>query len=169
VALPNPGMAFSPFDILTAEEMNNLVENIEALADGTGLNDNIVTSNKLNLGQSGVSGNVTTTTSTTYIAAGLSVTVNVGSSGMVLVGIGANLSNSGGNETRMAWSATGANTIVATNINAISTVGTNNTSLGRVWLLTGLSSGSTVFTLNKSVSGGTGSYGGQPNIFAVPF
>ena len=33
--LPNQGMVFTPFDILTAEEQNQLVENIESLADGT--------------------------------------------------------------------------------------------------------------------------------------
>lgn len=38
MALPNPTMSFSPFAILTAEEMNNLVENIESLADGSGFN-----------------------------------------------------------------------------------------------------------------------------------
>ena len=37
MSLPNPSMSFSPFAILTAEEMNNLVENIEALAAGTGI------------------------------------------------------------------------------------------------------------------------------------
>lgn len=42
MALPNLAMAFSPFAILTAEEMNDLVENIESLAAGTGLNDNAV-------------------------------------------------------------------------------------------------------------------------------
>lgn len=31
MALPNPSMSFSPFAILTAEEMNDLVENINAL------------------------------------------------------------------------------------------------------------------------------------------
>lgn len=36
MALPNPSMSFSPFAILTAEEMNDLVENIESLSDGTG-------------------------------------------------------------------------------------------------------------------------------------
>ena len=36
MALPNPSMAFTPFDILLAEELNDLVENIESLADGTG-------------------------------------------------------------------------------------------------------------------------------------
>lgn len=40
-------MSFTPFDILTAEEMNNLVENIEALAAGTGLNDSVITSAKI--------------------------------------------------------------------------------------------------------------------------
>ena len=35
--LPNPGMSFSPFAILTAEELNDLVENIEALSTGSGL------------------------------------------------------------------------------------------------------------------------------------
>lgn len=29
MSLPNPSMSFTPFDILTAEEQNNLVENIE--------------------------------------------------------------------------------------------------------------------------------------------
>jgi hypothetical protein len=36
MSLPNPSMSFTPFDILTAEELNDLVENIEALSDGTG-------------------------------------------------------------------------------------------------------------------------------------
>lgn len=35
MALPNPSMSFTPFDILTAAEMNDLVENIEALANWT--------------------------------------------------------------------------------------------------------------------------------------
>lgn len=35
MALPNPGMSFTPFDPLPAASLNDLVENIEALADGT--------------------------------------------------------------------------------------------------------------------------------------
>lgn len=35
-------MSFSPFAILTAEEMNDLVENIESLADGTGFDTGAV-------------------------------------------------------------------------------------------------------------------------------
>ena len=41
MALPNIGMSFSPFAILTADEMNNLVENIDALAAGTGFTSDI--------------------------------------------------------------------------------------------------------------------------------
>lgn len=37
--LPNQNMTFSPFAILTAEELNDLVENIESLADGSGIGD----------------------------------------------------------------------------------------------------------------------------------
>lgn len=47
--LPNPGMSFSPFAILTAEEQNQLVANIESLATGSGIGDGAVTANKLNL------------------------------------------------------------------------------------------------------------------------
>jgi hypothetical protein len=50
MALPNPSMSFTPFDILTAEEMNDLVENIEALAAGTGLNTDAITTVKIDDG-----------------------------------------------------------------------------------------------------------------------
>lgn len=36
MSLPNPGMSFTPFAVLPASELNDIVENIEALADGTG-------------------------------------------------------------------------------------------------------------------------------------
>ena len=42
MALPNPSMSFTPFDILTAAEMNDLVENIEALAAGTAFAANAI-------------------------------------------------------------------------------------------------------------------------------
>lgn len=35
--LPNAGMSFTPFDSLPASDLNDLVENIEALSDGTGI------------------------------------------------------------------------------------------------------------------------------------
>ena len=47
MSLPNPSMSFSPFAILTAEEMNELAENDQALAAGTGLDNNAVTTAKI--------------------------------------------------------------------------------------------------------------------------
>lgn len=47
MSLPNPGMSFTPFDPLPASDLNDLVENIEALAAGTGLNDLAVITAKL--------------------------------------------------------------------------------------------------------------------------
>lgn len=45
--LPNQGMSFSPFAILTAEEQNNLVENIESLATGSGIGDGAIATAKI--------------------------------------------------------------------------------------------------------------------------
>lgn len=50
MSLPNPGMSFTPFDILPASDLNDIVENIEALALGTGLNDGVITTSKLSSG-----------------------------------------------------------------------------------------------------------------------
>lgn len=63
MGLPNPSMTFTPFDILTAQEMNDLVENDQALAAGTGfdagaipttaLANGSVTAAKVNFGGAG--------------------------------------------------------------------------------------------------------------------
>lgn len=37
--LPNPGMNFTPFTPLPANDLNDMVENIESLADGTGIDN----------------------------------------------------------------------------------------------------------------------------------
>ena len=42
MSLPNPGMSFDPLTPLPAESLNDLVENIEALAAGTGLNAGVI-------------------------------------------------------------------------------------------------------------------------------
>lgn len=47
MALPYPGMDFVPFDILTAEEQDQLVANIESLAAGTGFDNNVIPSSAL--------------------------------------------------------------------------------------------------------------------------
>ena len=50
--LPYPGKVYNPFDILTAEEMNEDVANIESLATGAGLGDGAVTAIKTAFGGS---------------------------------------------------------------------------------------------------------------------
>lgn len=45
--LPNPGMNFTPFDPLPASDLNDIVENVEALADGSGLDANSVGASNL--------------------------------------------------------------------------------------------------------------------------
>lgn len=52
--LPNTGMDFTAFDALTATQMDDLVENIEALADGSGLNADSVPASAINFGGAGV-------------------------------------------------------------------------------------------------------------------
>lgn len=59
--LPNPGMTFTPFDPLPASDLNDLVENIEALADGTGFDSGLVVQ------EVGTSYNAVTTGLTTVI------------------------------------------------------------------------------------------------------
>lgn len=51
MSLPNPSMDFTPFDPLTAAEMDDIVENVEALATGTGLDGDAVADSKLVYGK----------------------------------------------------------------------------------------------------------------------
>lgn len=78
MALPNPSMSFSPFAILTAAEMNDLVENDQALAAGTGLNSNVVTASKIDfttfLSGYNSGSTVTINTASTYTLATVDVT-----------------------------------------------------------------------------------------------
>lgn len=47
MSLPNPSMSFTPLDTLPASSLNDIVENIESLAAGTGLNDASIVASKL--------------------------------------------------------------------------------------------------------------------------
>jgi len=47
MSLPNPSMNFTPFDPLPASDLNDIVENVEALAAGTGLDDSSIVKAKL--------------------------------------------------------------------------------------------------------------------------
>lgn len=101
--LPYVMPAVSPFDTITAQETNERIANIEAVADGTGIGDKAVTLAKINGGttagvfQTDTSGNVTvsaptlgyaqitsnfTTTSTSQVqVTGLTVTVTIPAGG----------------------------------------------------------------------------------------
>lgn len=47
MALPNPGMDAVPFTPLTAEFLDDMIENIESLSDGTGFENGAITTNTL--------------------------------------------------------------------------------------------------------------------------
>lgn len=85
--LPNPGMSFTPFDPLPASDLTDLVENIEALADGSGLADGAVTGAKLStsaikIGYAERTTVFTTTTANAFVdVTSLSVEVTVPSGG----------------------------------------------------------------------------------------
>lgn len=83
--LPNPGMTFDPFDPLTAEEMTNLVENIESLATGAGIGDGAIGPDDLDITTTYYYNEITTafsTASTSDVAVtGLTVTFTVPTGG----------------------------------------------------------------------------------------
>ena len=47
MSLPYPSLSWVPGDILPAADLNNLMTNIASLSDGTGLNANSITSEKI--------------------------------------------------------------------------------------------------------------------------
>lgn len=164
--LPFPSMNFTAFDILTAAEMNQLVDNIEALADGTGLADGIINPNKLSLGaQQAVvaTGQTTTSTSFTDLATTTdTVTVTIGVNGLALVIISSRINNSdsaAGGFVGVALS--GANTAAASDANSLNmrnSSGAPDSQTSWIYLATGLSSGSTTFKLKYRVTAGTGTF-----------
>jgi len=189
MALPNPSMAFIPFAILTADEMNDLVENDQALAAGTGFNtgaiptsalaNGSVTPGKLDLDP--LAGYVATnesTVSTTYAAlttVGPAVTVVIGANGLALVslyGKFAQTSNQG--TAAMGFSVSGASTqAAADNYSLMFTRATgddaDNQRIGATFLLTGLTPGSTTFTcLYKRLTATGTSFFADRRIAVVP-
>lgn len=61
--LPNPGMSFTPFDILTAAELNQMVANIQSLATGSGIGDGSI--NTVAIADAAVSGSKISATAIT--------------------------------------------------------------------------------------------------------
>jgi len=174
MSLPNPGMNFTAFDVLPAADLNDMVANIEALADGSGLDDGAVTADKLGLGgQSAdvVTGQSTTSTSFTNLTtSGPAVTVTVPTSGKVLLSFTARLRNSDVNGgAAVGVNVTGANTIAPEDdvYNISSTASADNTG-SFTKQLTGLTPGSTTFTLQYRRQGGTTATFARRNITVIP-
>lgn len=88
MSLPNPGMTFTPFDPLAASELNDLVENIESLEDGSGfaLGNNVIPANALatdaiSLGYAQITTSFNTSSSSEVQVTGLSSTVTIPAGG----------------------------------------------------------------------------------------
>ena len=104
--LPNGGMTFTPFDPLPASELNDMVENIESLADGTGLDNGSVPKTALKsgdglsyrLGLNTITATATTLLTTSY-ATYLTVTATA-TSGSVEISYGTNLQDGASGATR---------------------------------------------------------------------
>lgn len=133
--------------------------------------NNAVTKEKIDFSTfeiAAASGVVTTTTSGPFVSAGISVSVTVGT--RVKVHISGGMYNSvSGNDTRLGFALSGANTLAANISRAIQTSASTGWVIGRTIVLTGLTPGVTTFTLMKSVSAGTGTYFADPAIIVEPY
>lgn len=169
MSLPNPSMDFTPFDVLPAASLDDMVENIEALAAGTGLNDAVITPNKLDLDP--LTAVVATSQSRTNAAygdlatVGPAVTVTIGNKGLAIVFL--SLSNVFNNTTNgasyMGFAISGANTVAAGDAYSIHLLATGGSvpqaGFGAPFLLTGLTPGSTTFTAKyRSLGSDTASF-----------
>lgn len=196
MALPYIGMDFVPFDILTAEELDHLVANIDALAAGTGLNDLAIatakladlgvtaaklanasiTPSKLALGDTTAAvATVETTSSATFAdlaTVGPSVTATVGANGRALVILTADASNTMLNGYAvMGFTASGASTVAASSARALynkAAVANNNFRASCVVPLTGLTPGSTTITAKYETLGGGVATIGNREITFIP-
>lgn len=194
MALPNLGMDFTAFDPLTAAEMDDLVENIEALAAGTGLNDSAVitakiaagavTPAKLATGADTVAVATAEGTTSTFpvdlATAGPAVTVTIGANGLALVSISASIYSSAELILgHMGFAMSGANTLTA-DLNRALTFGRTGAAAGNLggstspgrfgatFLMEGLTPGSTTFTTKYGEEGGGTAVFGDRRIAVVP-
>ena len=167
MSLPQDNSPLVAFDPLPASDLNNMRTNIGALSAGTGLEDGAVTAGKLGLGaKTAVVETSQTRTSSTFgdlSTPGPAVTVNIGAGGQALVTIYSNITNSSaGHSTGVSFDVSGANTQAATTsiyyLAQIASGSSDAMRAGATWLLTGLTPGSTTFTLKYRASGGTGTF-----------
>ena len=109
------------------------------------------------------------TTSTTYAALatpGPAVTVSTGTS--CFITLTAQIYNSGAGLAFMAFDISGATTVAASDVQSLTTRGTNELQLSVSYLVTGLTPGSNVFTAKYRVSANTGTFL-RRSVIALPF
>lgn len=160
-------MAYASWSVVFGEQpsaakWNILGTNDAAFNNGTGLPSAGATTAFVATGQ--------TTTSTTYTdlaTVGPAVTITVGSTGLVLVGIHAQSSNSGANLNYTSFTISGATTLAAADKYSIGTPGTSTGQESGVWILSSQAAGSTTYTAKYRVNSGTGTFTNR-HIFAIP-
>lgn len=167
MALPVPSMNFTPFDVLPASDLNNLVENIEYLEDKP------VSSTMLNLTGSKTAAVATseTTSSTSYADLTTttdSVSVVVNASGILYVSFGARISNSsGGSNSLMGVALSGAATVAANDDYSILVQSTAPLKFSETHMFTGLTPGTYTVKLKYRVSSAVGTYANR-HLEAIP-
>ena len=144
--------------------------------NGSALVNSTVTPSKLNTGaQAAYVATQEARTNASYAAltTASSVTVSIGANGLALVVISANiLDNTNGGAGFMSFALCGANTQAASDIYAISLLATGvdvpGITVGASFLLTGLTSGSTVFTTQFRSAGADTAYFTYRRIAVIP-
>lgn len=155
--LPNQNMVFTPFDILTAEEQNKLVENIEALADGTGLGDGSVTADKLaDTYKIGTFQATSGTGNQSVTGIGFKPRLvefiwNNPSTGTLAYAQGSMTAN--GEQSALAWSFDASNRALASSTSACIITVTHTNSVNRTFTFVSMDSDG--FTINKVATSGT--------------
>lgn len=158
-------MAFSlPGDLAT-----NWADNVGMIENAAYLNAVGTMSNSLKaalntmVGGAAVATVATSETTTSASYANLAtttdtVTATIGSSGIVLVFLQAETVNSSAYFNYTSVDVSGANTVAASDANALRWAGTNNLACGMTVVLSGLSTGSTTFKMKYKTTGGTGTW-----------
>ena len=167
MSLPQDNSPLVAFDPLPASDLNNMRTNIGALSDGTGLEDGAVTADKLALGAQTASESSSGTTTSSSFTATLggspgtnpSVAVNVTTGTVMVIITAQTFSSINGAGVAVGVDISGANTEAADLVTSLRHTGSGDVrpmTMSKVRYITGLSNGSTTFTLQyRQVGGGT--------------
>lgn len=161
MALPHPGWSVVAFEVPTAAKWNQLGENDDALADGSGLNTGAVeranidftTFDKTLSSQGGSE----TTTSTSYTNMSLAAVTGTYATTKVKITVGGNLYNSGAGITWFGFVISGSTSLAVSDTRAASMFNTNGGAVSFPYIAT-ITPGSITVTPQKKVQSGTGTY-----------